>query len=80
MGIPGWATIPPTCAMRRAAIAFFYSMALYYWEDNGCVREPTSAADAAANTITATPDRLGLWAALTEARRMIYLPLALFNS
>ncbi|MCP4544200.1 MAG: DUF11 domain-containing protein [Chloroflexi bacterium] len=54
-------------------------LALYYWDGNAWMEEPTSIVDAEANTITATPDHFSLWAALSEQQHFIYLPLVLRN-
>ncbi len=54
------------------------TLALYYWDGSRWVKEPSSAVDTAANTITAHPNHLSLWAVLGETRR-VYLPLVLRN-
>ena len=51
------------------------SLAIYYWDGSQWVKEPTSAVDTAANTVTATPDHFSQWAVLGETNRL-YLPLA----
>jgi hypothetical protein len=55
-------------------------LALYYWDEAAWVEEPSSVADVAANTITASPDHFSLWAALARspgAVQKTYLPLIL---
>ena len=49
------------------------SLALYGWDGRQWLREPTSAVDLQANTVSATPQHFSLWAVMAEARRM-YLP------
>jgi hypothetical protein len=51
------------------------TLALYRWSSAQWVREPTSSVDIAHNTVTATPDRFGLWAVLGETRRL-FLPVS----
>jgi len=48
-------------------------LALYYWNNGQWMKEPTSAVDTVANTITATPNHFSLWSAL--AVHEIYLPV-----
>ena len=50
------------------------TLALYFWDGDGWVKEPSSQVDTAARTITATPVHFSIWAALGETRRM-HLPL-----
>lgn len=50
------------------------SLALYRWNGAVWTREPSSTLDAAANTITATPRELGLWAILGRTHQMV-LPI-----
>ena len=54
------------------------TLALYYWDGSGWVKEPSSVVDTAANTVTATPNHFSLWAVLGETKRA-YLPLVLRN-
>jgi oligopeptide transport system substrate-binding protein len=54
------------------------TLALYYWDGSGWVKEPSSEVDVAANTVTARPNHFSLWAVLGETRR-VYLPLVLRN-
>ncbi|MDW8003170.1 MAG: hypothetical protein RMJ39_11075, partial [Deltaproteobacteria bacterium] len=54
------------------------TLALYWWDGNQWVREPSSVVDADANTVTATPGHFSLWAVLGEARR-VFLPLVFRN-
>jgi Leucine-rich repeat (LRR) protein len=53
------------------------TLALYLWDGTAWVQEPTSQLDAAADTVTATPNRFCTWAVLGEAMpgRKLYLPL-----
>jgi len=57
------------------------TLALYLWDGNQWVKEPSSAVDTAANTVTAHPGHFSLWAVLGEVRqiRQVYLPLVLRN-
>jgi hypothetical protein len=50
------------------------TLALYFWQDDQWVLEPTSVLDTASKTITATPDHFSEWAILGETNR-IYLPV-----
>ncbi|GIK39657.1 MAG: hypothetical protein BroJett011_34900 [Chloroflexota bacterium] len=55
-------------------------LALYYWDGAAWVKEPSSVVDTSANTITASPDRFSLWAALaapSSSPPHTYLPLIL---
>jgi hypothetical protein len=54
------------------------TLALYYWDGNQWVQEPSSVLDTAANTVTAYPNHFSLWAVLGETKR-VYLPLVLRN-
>jgi hypothetical protein len=54
------------------------TLALYYWDGNKWVKEPSSVVDPANNRVTARPNHLSLWAVLGETRR-VYLPLVLRN-
>ena len=54
------------------------TLALYRWDGSQWVKELSSVVDVDANTVTATPDRLGLWAVLGETRRL-FLPVTLRN-
>jgi hypothetical protein len=49
------------------------SLALYRWNGEGWIREPTSRLDAGNDRLTATLDRMGLYAVLGETCRL-YLP------
>ncbi len=50
------------------------TLALYYWDGDQWVKEPTSAVDTDLNIITATPDHFSNWSTLGEVERT-YLPL-----
>ncbi len=52
------------------------TLAFYYWDGSRWVREPSSVVDTVANTVTAHPDHLSLWAVLGETKR-VYLPLVM---
>ena len=52
------------------------TLALYSWDGNQWVKEPTSVVSEAANTVTATPAHLSLWAVLGETK-WVYLPLVM---
>jgi uncharacterized repeat protein (TIGR01451 family) len=55
-------------------------LALYYWDEVAWVKEPSSVADGAANTVTAAPDHFSLWAVLAQGpgvMRTTYLPVIL---
>jgi hypothetical protein len=56
---------------RGAAIE--ETLALYYWDGSGWVREESSVVDPANNILIATPERFGRWAVLGETRRT-FLP------
>jgi hypothetical protein len=53
-------------------------LALYTWEGNNWVKEPSSRVDASANTVTAMPHHLSLWSVLWRQVE-VYLPLVLKN-
>jgi hypothetical protein len=50
------------------------TLALYTWGGSQWVKEPSSALDAAAHTVTAVPNHLGLFAVLGETNR-VFLPV-----
>jgi hypothetical protein len=50
-------------------------LGLYEWDGQKWVKEPSSAVDPAANTITAHPDSFTLWAVLGKQQERIFLPL-----
>jgi putative multiple sugar transport system substrate-binding protein len=50
------------------------TLAFYYWDGSQWVKEPTSAVDVNANTVTATPGHFSAWIVMGEIRRA-YLPL-----
>lgn len=52
------------------------TLALYHWNGGAWVKETSSIANATANTVTATPNHLSLWAVLGETHRL-FLPFAL---
>jgi hypothetical protein len=52
------------------------TLALYAWDSSQWVREPTSVLDASANTLSAMPNHLGMFAALGETHRL-FLPVAM---
>jgi hypothetical protein len=50
------------------------TLALFSWDGDQWIQEPTSAVDPGAHTITATPDHLSLWAVLGDTHRF-FAPL-----
>jgi oligopeptide transport system substrate-binding protein len=52
------------------------TLALYYWDGDQWVKEPTSVVDTDLNTITAMPDHFSNWSMLGEVERT-YLPLTI---
>lgn len=58
------------------------NLALYYWDGNTWIKEPTSTVNVDTNTITATPDHFSLWAVLgfespSISRLTLFLPIIL---
>ena len=51
-----------------------YTIALYYWNGNQWVKEPSSTLDTVNNRVNATPKVLGQWAILGSNSWPIYLP------
>jgi hypothetical protein len=54
------------------------TLALYRWDGSQWLKEPSSAVDVAANTVTATPNHFSHWAVLGEPRadmHTVYLPV-----
>lgn len=51
------------------------TLALYTWDGDQWVKDPSSVVDIQTNTLVATPSHFSLWAVLGEARRAVYLPL-----
>jgi hypothetical protein len=49
-------------------------LALCRWDGSEWVKEPSSTVDAAADMVSATANRLGLWAVLGDTRR-VFLPI-----
>jgi hypothetical protein len=49
------------------------SLALYGWDGRQWLREPTSVVDLQANTVSATPQHLSLWAVMLDGLPL-YLP------
>ena len=52
-------------------------LALYYWNGDIWVKEPTSLVDVVANTVSAMPNHFSSWAILGEKDKGIYLPVIL---
>jgi hypothetical protein len=54
-------------------------LALYYWDGNTWIEEPTSLVNVDANTVSATPDHFSLWAILgsSSISQRIFLPIIL---
>lgn len=53
------------------------SLALFYWNGEEWVKEPTSALDPAKNILSATPEHFSLWGALFLETHEIFLPIVL---
>jgi len=53
------------------------NLALYYYDGLQWMKEPSSAVDTVANTITATPDHFSLWGILAPGNYEIYRPVVL---
>ena len=70
---PG-ASYTATITYTMSGPAIEETLALYYWDGDGWVKEPTSQLNLGDNTITATPDHFSAWALLGETNH-IYLPL-----
>lgn len=47
------------------------TLALYTWDGSRWLREQASSVDPSRHTVSATPNRLGLWAVLGETHRVI---------
>jgi hypothetical protein len=62
-----------TDAEAQAAAVDERTLALYWWNGSQWVKEATSAANTSANTVTATPNHLSLFAVLGETHR-IFMP------
>ncbi len=69
-------TVTITYSDMEKGAAIEGTLALYYWDGSQWVKEPISAVDIGANTVTAHPDHLSLFAVLGETRR-VYLPVVL---
>ena len=54
--------------------AIEHTLAFYTWDGSQWVKEASSTSDAAAHTVTAVPDHLGLFAVLGQTQRL-FLPL-----
>ena len=72
---PG-ATYTTVITYTTSGPAIEETLSLYTWGGAEWVEESTSEVDVEANTVTATPNHLSLWAVLGETRR-IFLPLVL---
>jgi hypothetical protein len=53
------------------------TLALYWWDGTRWNREPSSAMDPAARTVSAWPDHFSLWAVFGKAGFKVYLPLVM---
>jgi peptide/nickel transport system substrate-binding protein len=51
------------------------TLALYYWDTDGWVLESSSSVDTVANSVTATPNHISLWAVWGKRTRRVYLPV-----
>ena len=56
------------------------TLALYYWDGQQWVKEPTGILDQSTHTLTATPQRFTYWAMAGAARRQVYLPVLMRNA
>lgn len=65
-------------AEAQAAHVDESTLALYAWEDDAWVREPSSVVDPDANIVTAAPDHFSLWAVLGTTRQ-VFLPVVMRN-
>jgi hypothetical protein len=74
--VPGQAyTLTVQYAEAEKGPAIEDTLALYWWDGNQWIKEPSSTVDVASNTVTASPDHLAsLWAVLGETERA-YLPI-----
>jgi hypothetical protein len=52
------------------------TLALYAWDGSQWVQEPSSVLDTSANTVSATPNHLGMFAVLGETHRL-FLPVVM---
>jgi len=64
--------------VQAAQVVGESALALYYWDGDQWVKEPSSEVNTSANTITATPDHFSLWAVLSE-KHQVFLPVVLSN-
>ncbi len=71
-------TITVQYTEAEIGLAMENTLALYYWNGSQWVKEPSSAVNAAANTVTATPNHFSSWAVLGETKR-VFLPTVLKN-
>lgn len=67
-------TVHYTDAQRRTVVE--NTLALYWWDGSSWIKEPSSVVDGVANTVSATPFHLSLWAVLGETH-WTYLPSAM---
>jgi hypothetical protein len=67
-------TVTITYGDAEVGPAIEETLALYSWDGDEWVAEPSSELDEGSNTITATPDHFSTWAVLGETRR-VFLPL-----
>ncbi len=65
--VPFTITVGYTDFERGSAVAD--TPALYYWDGSAWVKEPSSALNQTARTVSATTKRLGIWALMGDARR-----------
>jgi hypothetical protein len=50
-------------------------LALYFWNGAGWIKEQTSVVDSAANSVTAFPSHISVWAVLAEDDYRLFLPI-----
>jgi putative multiple sugar transport system substrate-binding protein len=68
-------TIIVQYADSQTGVVDVNTLALYYWDDGGWVKEPTSAVSVSSRTVTATPNHFSSWILMGEIHR-IFLPVA----
>jgi len=64
----------------QAALVDESTLALYHWDGSQWVKEPSSVVDTGANTVTAMPNHLSMWAILGRREWRVFLPAILKNS
>jgi len=72
-------TITVDYADTETGTAVENTLALYWWDGDQWVKEPSSAVDTINNIVTAAPGHFSLWAVLGETTHRLYLPLVMKN-